>query len=100
MALSSTSTNAQVKAAYEDNASYDINNSVAECRDFIQAARIRINRMANEIENGNARVSESYQRIEAQLKEALRWLRVNDPSASSAAHGGSVSHISFEDFRG
>ena len=43
--INSTSTLAQIEAAYDDNASYPENNSAAECRLFVTACRILLRRM-------------------------------------------------------
>ena len=46
MALSSSSTIAQIDAAIEDNASYDVAGDVAKCKAYIVALRFKINRLS------------------------------------------------------
>ena len=45
MALSRSSTIAQIDAAIEDNASYDVDGDVAKCKGYVVALRFKINRV-------------------------------------------------------
>ena len=100
MSVTSTSTSAEVKAAYEDNCGYDITNDVAKCKDFIIACRIRIGRMAEEVRSsGGSSVSDTYKKLQDEQRKAESWLRANDTTATSAVVGSRVRGFSFEDFR-
>jgi len=98
MALTSASTDAQVEAAYEDNADYDTTNSTTKAKDFIQASRFKMNRMAQEVRHGGASVRDEYLKYERALNAATGWLKTNDTSFAGGA-SGLVKHVSFEDFR-
>ncbi len=97
MGLTSSSTFAQVTAQYEDNCSYDLNDSVAECKLFIQAARFLLRRMVDEGQHGDERYRDSYLKIQAELEKAEAWWRENDPDAAGA--GGSVVHADLQTLR-
>lgn len=97
MALTSASTYAEVTAAYEDNCSYDLHNSAAECRAFIQAARILLRRMVDEGQHGDERYRDSYLKIKGELEKAEGWWQANDSTA--AAVGGSVVHADLSTLR-
>jgi len=98
MTLSSASTLAEVQAAYEDNASYDLNNSTTECRAFIQAARILIHRTLDQHSHGSESMSESVARLQNALDKAIGWLSTHDDDYVSRS-SGSVRFMSVEDFR-
>ncbi len=101
MALTSSSTLSEVQAQYEDNASYDLNASVAECKLFIQAARILIRRTIDESAHGSTRMRESVSRLENELKKAEAWLAANGGGADGtlSASRDNVRYFSLENFR-
>jgi hypothetical protein len=101
MSLSSSSTLAEVEAQYDDNASYDLSGSVASCKLFIEAARLLLRRMADEVQaGGGSRVRQERSVIQQQLDDARRWWMSNDPNAGIASGAASsVREISFEEFR-
>ena len=99
LALTSSSTNAQVWAEYEDNSDYDITGDVAKVKLFIVACRFILRRMAEEFTKGGATVKERYEKIQKQLDEALAWWRSNDTSAVSAGTSETVVYSDFRDFR-
>lgn len=72
--LSSTSTNAEVEAAYDDNASYAEDVSLAKCRAFITAVRILIRRLP--LSSAKAGTSQTYsiESLTKELDEAREWL--------------------------
>lgn len=94
--LSSASTLAQVKAAYDDNASYEEVGSVAKARAFVTAARILLRRMPASAGAGGAYVSLSPTTIRDELHAAQTWLASH---ADVDAGGGGVRAISLESFR-
>ena len=98
--LTSSSTWAQVTAAYENNADYDLSSSVTKCRDFIQACRFYLRRLPIEIKNGNASVKEDPDAIKPLLRDAEAWLRVNDSTAATRIPNASVKFADFGNFRG
>ena len=99
MSLSSTSTDAEVRAAYEDNADYDVEASPTKAKLFIQACRIRLSRMQDEVAHGDVRVRESYEKFANQLKSAVTWWQSNDTTATAATQRASVRHPDLRDIR-
>jgi hypothetical protein len=95
--LSSSSTLAEVNAAYEDNCTYDIENSVSMAQDFVQAARILMRRMVQKAENDQTRVDDTYEKYASELKKAEDWLKVNN--TSTTARNSVTHHLSFTNFR-
>lgn len=101
MALGSASTLEQIEAQYDDNASYDLNGSIASCKLFIEAARLLLRRQADEIQGGGgSRVRQDRTVLERALDAAQRWWMASDPSAGrTGGASNAVSEISFEEFR-
>lgn len=97
MSLSSSSTLAEIKAAYDDNLDYDLEDSVTKVKAFVQAARMLLRRMAQEIGgHGDNHVADDYRKIEAELSKAVAWWRAND---STVAPAGSIKHVDLRDMR-
>lgn len=91
---------AQVNAAYENNADYDLENSVVKAKAFILAGRILIRRMLQESAHpGGSRVGDDYHKIEAAVKEASEWWRANDTDSTSTKPNSMTRRMSFRDFR-
>jgi len=82
MALDSSSTLAQVKAAYDDNSDYDLADSVAKAKLFIQACRILLRRLPAEQGDRDQKLRIEPARIQEQLDNALAWLRGHPGFAS------------------
>jgi hypothetical protein len=99
MSLTSSSTDAEVSAAYLTNLDYDIDGSVSKAREFMRACRFLIHKMAQEIEHGGKRVQDTYLKYQSELAKAEGWLRLNDTAYSSPAAGRVVLHRSLEEFR-
>lgn len=99
MALTSTSTRAEIKAAYLDNLDYDTAGSIAKCAACIQALRYLIHITLDESEFGGTRMKTTYEKYAAALAKAERWRAAHDPSALTAAAPGQARFFSFEDFR-
>lgn len=96
MSLDSTSTMAQIEAAYDDNASYAEDANVTKCRLFITACRMLLRRMPAEIEQAaqaSARLKLSPELIQAEKKSAEDWLA----RTSTAAQDNPIS--TYGDFR-
>ena len=96
--LSSSSTIAQIKAAYDDNASYDEDASVAKAKAFITACRLLIRKTPEELAKGTGRVKINVDLIAGELSEAQQYVAANDTSGSGGADSR-VRHVSFENFR-
>lgn len=100
MSLSSTSTKAEVNAAYEDNCGYDVEGDVTKARAFVVACRFLIRRMAEEVQHGDEVVKDRYEKIQAELGKAESWIGANDATAKTRTGCGSVRVFSVENFRG
>lgn len=72
--LSSTSTLAEIKAAYKDNADYDIIGDVTKCGVFVQACRMLLLDMADQVQRGDHLMRQEYRRCELALTRAEKWL--------------------------
>jgi len=96
VALTSNSTDAEVEAAYDDNAGYDLNSSVTEAKEFIMACRLLLRRQLKRAVHGGRGGGQEYERDPAQLRSelsnALQWLA----TAPAAAGGGGT--VTFADF--
>ena len=81
--LSSASTDAEVEAAYDDNASYREDNSVSKARIFGTACLIMARRRELEMWKGDLRLRGESLREEG--KEAYAWADSNDTSRNPRA---------------
>ena len=102
MAIDSTSTDAEVWAAYDDNASYEEDASPTKCRAFITACRVILRRRPATASRGTAgggSQAMSYESIKSELDSARDWLQSHP---DTVANGGRAMarFASFEDFRG
>lgn len=91
MALSSTSTLAEIKAAYIDNAMYDVNGSVSQAGLFLQACRILMLLMPSMASNDRVSLSLSPTLIDKQIDQVTMFLNTR---------GGGVRFFSTQNFRG
>src|SRR6185437_3526963 len=92
--LSSASTTDQVKAAYDDSASYDVDGSLAECQTFIAASRILLRRIPAAARQGDSlSIEMDVKLLREELRRAIRWL------ALKGAVGGGLRFSDFGDFR-
>jgi len=79
--LSSASTTDQVKAAYDDNASYDVDGSISEAQIFLAACRILLRRIPAAARQGDSlSVEMDVAQIKEQHDRCLRWLNVQSDS--------------------
>ena len=99
--LTSTSTLAQVTAAYDDNASYAEDDSVSKCKAFITACRIILRRVPKRASHGGRTAGEEIEfdptMVQAELERALAWLIGADDASGSG--GGGIVHCDLRGFR-
>lgn len=95
MPVDSSSTLAEVQAAFDDNALYDVNGSVAQAQAYIAAGRILLRRVPTESGRGSARLRYELKYIADEVRRAMLWLVGND---SSARDDGAM-HFDLQDFR-
>ena len=97
MAITSSSTYDEVLTEYRDTLAYDIHDSVAECKRFIEAARTLIALCASAQAHGDESLSEDYKRYKEELTKGEAWWVAND--AGATAGGGSMRALSVENWR-
>ncbi len=95
--LTSSSTLAQIKAAYDDNASYYEDGSVTKAKAFITACRFLLRRIpASASESGQNRVDFDMGLIQKEMADAMEFVAAN---ASSSSGSAKARVIGFENFR-
>ena len=77
MPLTSASTLAEVRAAYDDNADWDTDMDLTKCKAFVQACRILLRRLPGSTTENGKSVTLSLYLIQEQLKDAVEYLRAN-----------------------
>lgn len=93
--LSSASTDAEVWAAYDDNASYAEDNSASKAAAFVTACRILLRRTPKRARQGmRHEVEFDPATLRKELEAAQQWI------ASNSTTGGGIKHVSFQGFRG
>lgn len=97
--LTSSSTDAQVFAAYDDAASYAEDDDPAKAKLFVTAVRILLRRLPTFSAHGTARTQLSTELLQKQLERAEEWLASNDTETVSAGGAGVATHFSLEGFR-
>lgn len=97
--VDSASTFAELRAEYEDTASYDVASDADLCRRFIVACRLLLVRLQSKSKHGDAEVEMDPTLIQGQLEEAKAWLSGNDATASVSTTPGSVRQLKVENFR-
>lgn len=96
--LTSSSTPAEIEAAYIDNASYEEDSSVAKAKAFITACRIILIIRPSRTGRGNAlNLEYDLELVAAQQADAQRWLSANEEALGTA--NSSIKHPSFEYLR-
>ena len=93
--LSSNSTDAQVLAAYDDNASDEEDNSRAKADAFITACRILRNRLP--LSAGRGPQTFTRESLQAEIEAAQRWKDAHP--ATTRSGGARVRYLSLENFR-
>ena len=94
--LSSSSTDAQVLAAYDDNASYEEDGCRAKADSFITACRILRNRLP--LSAGRGPQTFTRESLQAEIEAAQRWKDAHPATTGSGS--GRVRYLSMENFRG
>jgi hypothetical protein len=94
--LSGDASLADIRAAYRAACTYDVENDVAKCREYIQALRFLLELSKNETRQGSASLREEVPKYERELAGALAWLAARDEDFAGAGGGGVV----FADLRG
>ena len=97
-ALSSSSTDTQVRAAYDDNSGYEFNRSSSECRAFINACIILLRRDPASTSNGVTSLSLSPDQIRKEIDYARTWLMRNSTNTTDRG-GPRFTRSSFETLR-
>jgi hypothetical protein len=99
--LTSSSTDTQVRAAYDDNASYEEDASAAKCRAFITACRIRRNRIPITASRGygSGNQAATWESLDAEIAAARKWLAANPPS-SGVGSRTAERYADLSDYRG
>lgn len=92
--LSSSSTDDEVRAAYDDNASYEEDASASKCRSFITACKLLLRRRPSSVSNSGMTTAFNDGAVEAELDRARTWLAGN-----STARAGGVKYFDFSDLR-
>jgi hypothetical protein len=99
MSLDSNSTLADIQAAYDDNASYEIDGSVSKARLFVLACRLLQGRTIKRVRSGGQGGGFESERDPAQIRkemeDAQAWLARNDPGQ----RGGHVRAFDLRGFR-
>lgn len=95
MAIDSNSTDAEVWASYDDNASYEEDSSRAKALAFITACRIILRRRPSSASRGGMTVS--YESIRDEMQQARAWLAANP--ATTGTGRPDARYASFENFR-
>lgn len=95
MSITSSSTPAQIRAAYLDNVGYETAGSAAMAMAFIEACRALLIVLPAMTGTAGSTTQFSPQLIQGQLEEARLWLSQNPASGA----GGGSKHFAFEDFR-
>jgi hypothetical protein len=94
--LSSSSNDAQVVAAYDDNASYEEDGCRAKADSFITACRILRNRLP--LSAGRGSQTFTRESLQAEIEAAQRWKDAHPATTGSGS--GRVRYVSMENFRG
>lgn len=92
--LGASSTDIQVFASYDDNASYREDNSLAKAKAFETAINILLRRSKSLIQEHGAQMQADLVRMENRLPQVIEFININDTVNS----GPKVTHPDFTDF--
>lgn len=95
--LSSASTDAQVEAAYDDNASWFEDQSVTKAKAFVTAGRMLLRRLYSSQAKGGNSLTFRIDLIKQEVDEAMEFVRKHD---STFLTGPRVTRGSLFNFRG
>lgn len=90
--LDSSSTLAEIEAAYLDNVSYEEDNSTSKAAAFITACKMLLLKRPSQMSAGGSVTFGSQADIQKELDNAKRWL-------SQKQQGGSYSYFDFSNAR-
>jgi hypothetical protein len=96
MSLTSTSTDAEVWAAFDDNADYEATGSRAEATAFRTAIRYLMRRRPTAIGRDSRNVT--LESLQSLYEDAQAWLDTHP--ATSGTNSGRTRYLSMENFRG
>jgi len=99
MPLDSSSSDAEILAAYQDNACYEEEGNVTKAKAFLTACRCLLLILPKRAAHGGRGAEEielSTDLIQQQLADCRQWLALHDTSN----HPPRVRHLSLESFRG
>lgn len=94
--LSSSSTMAQVEAAYDDNASYAEDDSITKAKAFVTAVRFLLRRLYSSEAFGSASLSTRVDLLRDELRDAQKWLEARDVDSLPSPR---VTRANFQNFR-
>jgi hypothetical protein len=97
--LSSTSTIAEIEAAYADNAGYAEDNSPSKARAFITACRLLLLKRPTEAGSGTDRLVLSPEQIAASDPARARLARRATTSVTTPRSGPRVTRVSFQNWQ-
>ncbi len=96
--LTSASSNAEIEAAYIDNASYQEDADAVKARAFVTACRVILLKRPQRVGQGNKlNLEYNLELVEKQLQAAQQWLATN-PAAQGATNP-SIRHPDFTYYR-
>ena len=98
VAIGSSSTLDEIKAAYDDNVDYDLDESTTKAHTFIKACRLLLRRLPRSSRSQGSSVDLSPELIQQQMQTAERWIAARGGANADASNGG-VKHMSFKNFR-
>lgn len=90
MAITSASTQADIVGQYLDNAGYDITESVASAKLFVEACRALLIMQPSDWQHGASKIGFDPAEWRREKLEAQTWIQAN-----GTAGQGSVKHLSF-----
>ena len=96
--VTSSSTVAEIEAAYIDNGSYVEDASASKCRAFITAARALLIRLPSTATKGANTLSFNLENIKDELKSAQAWLEARDTTGDDLP-GPAVTYAQFRTSR-
>jgi hypothetical protein len=99
--LNSSSSLEEIEDAYDDNASYSEDGSVAKCLAFVTACRLLLRRMPKRQGNREGDLELSPELIQKDMDRAQEWAQANaDGNAAGSSAAPRVVVGSFRRFRG
>ena len=101
MALSSSSTLAQIEAQYDNSADWFISASIATAKDHAEAITMLLRRLVSSATKGSNSYSQRVDLLRDELREVRSWLLARDPDLRDVGTtDASVTVADFRKFRG